>query len=145
MKMKPLVLLAAALLVVFGIGAAAVRMAAKPAAGEPAGMHAKASARARDFYRAYYLAQDYGAAWDMSLPGIHGNDLPTREKFVEFWSWRSKPSPEGAYDIKEFRRAADYLYLISDSKAQWLIWVTEKPEGWKVRKFAAYDGGEIPW
>lgn len=108
-------------------------------------MHPEASARAVAFYRGYYLGQNYGAAWDMSIPNVFGPHHPNREEFIEFWSKRLEPKADEPFEIKQMVRGADYLYLISDSSAQHLIWVTLTPEGWKVRAFDYHNGGEVPW
>lgn len=126
------------------VGVLVGRQTAQPAA--TAKINPEASARAVAFWKAYYLSQDPGAAWDMALPETWKQDHYTdRADFVQKWSSLFKPEPDQPYELKEYPRAQDYLYMIITSKRRYLVWVTNTPNGWKVRGTDYYDGGEIPW
>jgi predicted small lipoprotein YifL len=135
------VLLALAVLAGCGVGG-------KPAATPPK-LHPEASKVAVEYYHAFFLNQDFGKAWDISLPSVHakGSAPPEsgREGYVQFYSERFQPLPDLAFEIEEFKRTGDFLYLISTSQSRWLVWVTKTADGWKVRNWDFYEGGEIPW
>jgi|GEM_PF-4214126 len=126
------------------VGALMVAMVAAGCRTSEPRMNKAASERATAFYRAFFLAPDYGQVWDMSLPGTF--EERTREEFMKAWE-RVGSSPVGdrKLELQEFPRVDDFLYLLSDSQNQMLIWVTKASGGWKVRKYQWHYGGPIPW
>lgn len=104
----------------------------------------EAQERAVAFYKAHYMAQDHAGAWDMTLPGtITG--YKDRAEYVQRQSELFPPQPTEPFEVTEYQRVTDYLYLISNRHNQMLIWVTQRPDGWKVRAYEYYKGGPIPW
>jgi hypothetical protein len=120
----------------------------KPAAAPPK-LHQEASKVAVEFYHAYFLSQDYAKAWDLALPSVHnkGRTKPysDRTEFVQFWTERSKPLANRAYEIEEHKRVDAFVYLVSDSQTRHLIWVERVDGVWKVSNWDFYDGGEVSW
>lgn len=97
------------------------------------------------FYKAFRFARDFEAVWDMALPGTFP-EYRTKAEFVERWGrLELSQRQESPLQINEYERVEDRLYLVSTSEEQMLIWVTETPDGWKVRKYERYYGGPIPW
>lgn len=133
-----------AVLLCVTVGVLVGRQTAQPATGK---VNPEASARAVAFWKAYFLNQDPGAAWDMSLPETWKQDqFKDRADFVQHYSAPVyKVRPDQPYELTQFARAQDYLYLIKTSEQRYLVWVTQTPKGWMVRECDYYDGGEIPW
>lgn len=104
----------------------------------------EAKATAVAFYKNWAWQEDYGAAWDMSIPGAVFPEYKDKADYLARRDVTLNP-PKGALQVQEFERVEDYVYLISERTGRWLIWVTKDSGTWKVRRLEHYEGGEIPW
>ena len=109
-----------------------------------AGMNVEAAGRAVAFFEAHTLGQDPAAAWDMTTPGTLA-EYGSRADYIRRRRELVEPRQAGGIEVQEFRRGDDYLYLVSNSRRQVLVWVTQTPDGWLVRRFENYHGEGIPW
>lgn len=108
---------------------------------------AEAQQRAEAFYHAYILTEDCNAAWDMSIPNkVWPFEAPKERFLVHCNAGPGGPiTDRGPITVESYSRSDDYLFLISDRMTQSLVWVTKTTDGWKIRRYERYEGGEIPW
>lgn len=128
------------------VGIMAMVLVIAAGCGRPAAQKKNpAEERAVAFYTSLEVTRDFAAAWDMTTPGVFP-EYTTKEQFIEGWQkLKLSPKPARAITIQKYERVDDRLYLLSTAQEQMLVWVTQTPEGWKVRKYQWYSGGEIPW
>lgn len=112
----------------------------------PVQVNREAAERAVAFNRAHFRGENYGAAWDMALPGAFPV-YKSRDEYVQRQTELLGVSPPASATVKiqQFERVEGYVYLVSDEQHQRLIWVTSTPDGWRVSRFETYRGGDIPW
>lgn len=158
MNGKRAVMVAAGVLAILaglGAGGCAREAKAPPAKAQEQAEVNEEKDLALAFYKAKFLQQDYGAAYDMlhpskvpveRRPASNWQDTPlTREEYIEQKSWglgsKSWPVPEGL-EIQEWRRPMEhrytYLFWAPDVRS-YVIVVWEDPDTGALTIGESYD------